>query len=438
MAKRDGDRHLPKQQTVLLPATMRPTRATVKAKRQREATLFIRNKSSVAAKRVRDRNRGRDTKQQLLQQAATIEEQKDLIEKQHLALVLAEEQLMKMQNSRDLNRNTLQTSTPSDQLLVVHQLEERVFGADRLSYRSIGMSEFLFNDLLDLCLPYFQSTNQRGENRVEPEAHSSMYTDKDQLFLTLYWLRFYPTMIELEVISGIHERTLTRIVNRALAVLTDALKSQIKWPNDQEIVSMVSREPDPLVPNLNSAVFMIDGTRVDISRPDKLHQSNFYSGKSKTHNKNILFVIDKHGRCVYVSKSFPGNANDQKMWNESKLRPLLEGKQYGIIGDMGFTFNRLVDSVSIQGFSPKKKQKGQLHHDAITKEKNAHISSIRVQIEHYFARLKAWRVLKGVFRHFSALGHNILDFDVIVHCIASLIDWLRSKPSYDPSHEDKE
>jgi hypothetical protein len=271
MAKRDGDCHLPKQQTVQLPATMRPTRAPVKARRQREATLFTRSKSSVAVKRVRDRNRGRDTKQQLLQQAATIEEQKDLIEKQHLALVLAEEQLMKMQNARDHNQNTLQTATPSDQLLVVHQLEERVFGADRLSYRSIGMSESLFND-------------------------------------------------------------------------------------------------------------------------------------------------------------FPGNANNQKKWNESRLRPLLEGKQYGIIRDMGYTFNRLVDSVSIQGFSPKKKQRGQLHHDAITKEKNVHISSIRIQIEHYFARLKAWRILKGVFRHFSALGHNILDFDVIVHCIASLIEWLRSKP----------
>jgi hypothetical protein len=122
------------------------------------------------------------------------------------------------------------------------------------------------------------------------------------------------------------------------------------------------------------------------------------------------------------------------LWNKSGLREKFVGTQYGIIGDMGFTFNRVVDKDRIWGFAPKKRNRGQAILPEEIKSQNAHISSVRVTVEHYFARLKAWRVFKSKFRQHSAMRHSMIDFGHVLFAVTRLIEWLQDQESYDPSH----
>ena len=99
------------------------------------------------------------------------------------------------------------------------------------------------------------------------------------------------------------------------------------------------------------------------------------------------------------------------------------GKDYGVIGDKMFTFNKKEDEKKIIGITPTKKNRGQEHLPPDLTLRKYQISSIRVEIEHYFARLKGWRVFKDTFRHFSLLKSNNIEFDDVILCVANLVQW---------------
>ena len=210
-----------------------------------------------------------------------------------------------------------------------------------------------------------------------------------------------------------------------IAVL-DSLQGVISWPSDAHLDSLRQRNQD-LPRFLQDCVCIVDGTRFKIKRPsDNNIQEELYSGKTKTHNLNVLFVCLFDGTPIFVSKAFPGARNDQGVWNEVKLRDRFIGKSYGIIGDKMFTFNREEDEKKIIGVSPIKKDSSGDQLSEVDKEKNKQISSIRINIEHYFALLKGWRIFKSTFRHFSMMSVNNFDFDDVLLCLVCIVQWKKT------------
>ena len=93
------------------------------------------------------------------------------------------------------------------------------------------------------------------------------------------------------------------------------------------------------------------------------------------------------------------------------------------MGDGAFTFNRKGDKIKIIGKVPFSKKNRA--HSLSTEERNynTRLSKMRVEIEHFFAKLKCFSVCDLKFRHFTSVDHVSLDFELIVHVVTKIISW---------------
>jgi hypothetical protein len=89
---------------------------------------------------------------------------------------------------------------------------------------------------------------------------------------------------------------------------------------------------------LKDTVAIVDGTEVRITRSsDPTKERASYSVKKKQHSLTLLLICQPDGKIIYASDPLLGSS-DQHHWNKLNLRDLFENKEYGIIGDSGFTF----------------------------------------------------------------------------------------------------
>ena len=76
-------------------------------------------------------------------------------------------------------------------------------------------------------------------------------------------------------------------------------------------------------PYSKNLVMIIDGTSAPILHPQVTHRD--YWVHYKRHHAFRYFVVTlADGRTVYVSTARPGNVTDEREYNESGLRELLE------------------------------------------------------------------------------------------------------------------
>lgn len=119
-----------------------------------------------------------------------------------------------------------------------------------------------------------------------------------------------------------------------------------------------------------------------------------------------LAVIDADTRVIVViGRPLPGNRNDCKAWEESSAKAAV-GKTM-TIADGGYPGTGLV--------MPHRRRKG----EDLLDRKEAHNKShkqVRARVEHVFARMKTWKILrdcrlKGEGVHHAMLGiarlHNL-------------------------------
>lgn len=171
---------------------------------------------------------------------------------------------------------------------------------------------------------------------------------------------------------------------------------------------------------------IIDGTEIRVSRPTKEPwKTKLYSGKKKQHSLNVLIIVLLNGQIIFYDGS--ETVSDQQHWNQTNVRERFIGKNFGIMGDGGFTFNKKKESTPIHGYKPFKKKAGQ----QLTEEQrqfNHRLSSMRVLVENVIARLKKFKIFKGVFRHYKA-GRSQIPFSQILTVVVGLTNRrLRQSP----------
>ncbi|MEV6583707.1 transposase [Streptomyces sp. NPDC051582] len=148
-------------------------------------------------------------------------------------------------------------------------------------------------------------------------------------------------------------------------------------------------------------VLIVDGTLVPTRDHAVAEQSKNYR-----YSTNHQVVIDADTRLVVVvGRPLPGNRNDCKAWEESGAKGAV-GKTV-TIADGGYPGTGLV--------MPHRRRKG----EELPGWKQAHNKShkqIRARVEHVFARMKTWKILrncrlKGDGVHHAMLGiarmHNL-------------------------------
>ncbi|MGA5343538.1 transposase [Streptomyces griseoincarnatus] len=198
------------------------------------------------------------------------------------------------------------------------------------------------------------------------------------LLVTAYW-RTNLTMRQLALLFGISKSAADRIIDQLGPLL--ALQPRLGYAKD--------------------AVLIVDGTLVPTRDHTVAEQSKNYRYST---NHQVVIDADTH-LIVVVGRPLPGNRNDCKAWAESGAKAAV-GRTL-TIADGGYPGTGLV--------MPHRRRKG----EELAAWKEAHNKShkrVRARVEHAFARMKGWKILrdcrlKGAGVHHAMLGiarlHNL-------------------------------
>ncbi|MFF7051822.1 transposase [Streptomyces griseorubiginosus] len=150
------------------------------------------------------------------------------------------------------------------------------------------------------------------------------------------------------------------------------------------------------------AVLIVDGTLVPTRDHSVAEQSKNYR-----HSTAHQVVIDADSRLiVIVGRPLPGNRHDSRGWAESGAKAAVGNTT--TIADGGYQGTGLV--------MPHRRVKGQTELPGWKEEHNRSHKQVRARVEHVFARMKTWKILrdcrlKGDGVHHAMLGiahmHNL-------------------------------
>ncbi|MEU0852070.1 transposase [Streptomyces flaveolus] len=151
------------------------------------------------------------------------------------------------------------------------------------------------------------------------------------------------------------------------------------------------------------AVLIVDGTLVPTRDHTVAEQSKNYR-----YSTNHQVVIDADTRLVVaVGRPVPGNRNDCKAGELSGAKDAI-GRTTTVIADGGYRGTGLV--------IPHRRDPGQAELPGWKEEHNRSHRKVRARVEHAFARMKTWKILrdcrlKGDGVHHAMLGiarlHNL-------------------------------
>ncbi|MEW1860683.1 transposase [Streptomyces sp. NPDC088194] len=199
------------------------------------------------------------------------------------------------------------------------------------------------------------------------------------LLVTAYW-RTNLTLRQLAPLFGISKSAANRIIDHVGPLL--ALKQRQRFRA--------------------GTVLIVDGTLV----PTRDH-STAEQSKNYRYSTNHQVVIDADTRMVVVvGRPVPGNRHDCKAWELSGARAA--AGYATVIADGGYRGTGLV--------IPHRREPGQAELPAWKEEHNASHRKVRARVEHVFARMKSWKILrdcrlKGDGVHHAMLGiarlHNL-------------------------------
>ncbi|OEJ23179.1 transposase [Streptomyces agglomeratus] len=227
-----------------------------------------------------------------------------------------------------------------------------------------GMSPRSFGKLVTVL-------RREGADAVSKGRPWSLSLEDRTLLVAAYW-RTNLTVRQLAPLFGVSKSAVDRIIGRLGPMI--ALRPRKRFAKD--------------------TVLIVDGTLVPTRDHTIAEQSKNYR-----YSTNHQVVIDADTRLVVlVGRPLPGNRNDCKAWEESGAKASVG--QTVTIADGGYPGTGLV--------MPHRRRTG----EELPGWKQAHNKShkqVRARVEHVFARMKTWKILrdcrlKGDGVHHAMLG----------------------------------
>jgi hypothetical protein len=207
---------------------------------------------------------------------------------------------------------------------------------------------------------------------------------KEQIILTLVYLRQMTTFQLLGISFGVSESTANDTFNYWFSLLRELLPSSLlesvkKTASDYEVVKEILTEFE----------LIVDSSEQARERPGEYkEQKKYYSGKKQNHTfKNQLIILPNGKDIVDVAANEPGHKSDINFFRERQAEFAFQQK---FKGDKGY-----IGEAAIK--TPQKKPKnGEL--TTVQKQKNQELSSQRILLEHTIRILKIFRAAGERFR----------------------------------------
>ncbi|MFF8096240.1 transposase [Streptomyces sp. NPDC016675] len=235
-----------------------------------------------------------------------------------------------------------------------------------------GLSPRCFSKLVN-------ALRRAGANAVRRGRPWSLPLEDRVLLVVAYW-RTNLTLRQLAPLFGISKSAADRIIDRLAPLL--ALRPRLRFRK--------------------GTVLIVDGTLVPTRDHAVAEQSKNYR-----YSTNHQVVIDADTRLIVaVGEPLPGNRNDCRAWELSGAKGSVGNAT--VIADGGYRGTGLV--------IPHRREPGQAELPAWKEEHNRSHRKVRARVEHAFARMKSWKILrdcrlKGDGVHYAMLGiarlHNL-------------------------------
>jgi DDE superfamily endonuclease/Helix-turn-helix of DDE superfamily endonuclease len=218
---------------------------------------------------------------------------------------------------------------------------------------------------------------------------------RDQLLLTVVWLRRYPTNEVLGYLFGVSDSTASRVIARWLPLLEAAGQDRMRLPDPGR---KRRRQLDDLLADTPELVVLIDTFEQPVQRPRARQDADgYYSGKQKRHTLKVQIAVDEvTGAVVDVAASAPGPTADITLLGDSRLLGRLpEG--VGGAGDLAYVGIAKLHPRG-QGATPRRKPRGKDRPPGDI-EYNRAFARRRVRVEHTIGQVRLYQALTHVDRH---------------------------------------
>lgn len=267
-----------------------------------------------------------------------------------------------------------------------------------LAVTGLGLREFdqLVNDLL---ASYAEAEQERLERPNRQRAigggRDFELDGRDQILLTVVWLRKYPTQEVLGYLYGFSDTSAGRVVKRVLPLLEQAGRDTMRLPDPG--LKRRRSLPDLLADTPEIAV-VIDTFEQRVQRhKDRDTAAEYYSGKKRQNTLKSQVAVDEFSaQFVDVADSVPGPTADIKVLEHSDLLNRLPD-QVGAIGDLAYLG---IDKLHPEGLAaaPRRKPRGKPRPEADIAY-NTEFSRRRIIVENSIGRLRRYEAVNQTDRH---------------------------------------
>jgi hypothetical protein len=262
-----------------------------------------------------------------------------------------------------------------------------------------GLHRVEFDQLVRDVLPAFEAAE--GQRLQRPNRQREMgggrrteLDGRNQVLLTVVWLRLYPTHEVLGYLFGISDSTVSRIIARVLPLLEQAGRDTMRLPDPGR---KGRRSLPELLQDTPELAVVIDSFEQKVQRPKhKDERDGWYSHKKRSHTtKSQLAVDEETGRIVDVSASVTGRTHDLTLLKPSGLLARLPAGVGGL-GDLGYQGIRdLHPLAACPRKKPWGKDKARPPEDVVY---NRAFSQRRIVVENSINRLRRYQSLSQADR----------------------------------------
>lgn len=271
-----------------------------------------------------------------------------------------------------------------------------------LSMTGLRVGEF--DTLAKDVLPEFEAAESQRLARATRQravggGEKSHLNSRNQLLLTVVWLRQYPTHDVLGYFFGISQPTVGRYIERMLPILEQAGRDSMRGhdPGRKRRRSLAALLHD--VPDLARVV---DSFEQRVQRPKPVaDRDGWYSGKKRMHTvKSQVVVESENGWITDVAESVKGRVSDIKLVEQSGVLDQLP-EDTGMMGDAAY---QGIAKLHPLGCSPRKKPiRGELTEEQVLY--NHAFSQRRIIVETVINRIRRYQSLTQMDRQHRR-GHT--------------------------------
>ncbi len=262
-----------------------------------------------------------------------------------------------------------------------------------------GLRISQFDELVTDVLPRYQTAERARltrptRKRAIGAGHPVALDPRNQILLTVIWLRVYPIHEVLAYLFGVSDTTVGRAIARVLPLLEASGRDTMRLPDPGR---KRRRSLDALLADTPELVVVIDTFEQRVQRhQDRKTADEHYSGKKKQHTlKSQVAVDEETGQIVDVAESVPGPTADIMLLKQSKLLERLPAGVGGI-GDLAYVG---IDKLHPRGLgaAPRRKPRGKQRPPEDVCYNRA-FSRRRIVVEHSIGRMRRYQALTQMDR----------------------------------------